>query len=481
MNVLESATHFLHPVVDSGEWPIERIESDLSFCRNAARRHIAERLGCEKELVADFWAEIAKPVLIPKPELTVLFARLQRGGESFLLLEFVSGETLESLVKRADPSTCEDHIPLYCQVLDTFDQGPAAPEPGVRAGEPEVVDFGVARAKAHPSYGKVPKAFGSVLVTPGGVWSDALAGLATYDLGAVLPMVWALYRELTGELPEGVSEESSIAAETAVHSLGARTENSPAVVGTERVVNPSRFRRLALTFTIMLVTAMIILCGLVFAVGLFARMQPQENAGWMEVPEATQASPKADGVSSPETRPIPSTAPVPAPQSIAAPQDRVAPVASGNLAPNSSNRSPIVNAVHLLPPQSTPSTPAVETSITSAVIRGDLQSIPPAPAIPRVRPSELYAGLTRGALLVRPSRLVYPERAREQSVAGVVTLRVTISDEGKVENPVVLSGHPLLREGVAEAVQNWVYQPALLNGSPVPATEELELKFDLRR
>ncbi|MGH9660446.1 MAG: energy transducer TonB, partial [Bryobacteraceae bacterium] len=73
----------------------------------------------------------------------------------------------------------------------------------------------------------------------------------------------------------------------------------------------------------------------------------------------------------------------------------------------------------------------------------------------------------------------YPPLARQQRVSGVVRLEVTIGEDGTVQRPRVLSGHLLLQAGLLDNVRQWVYEPALVNGRPVPVTTQVEVKFNL--
>jgi TonB family protein len=89
------------------------------------------------------------------------------------------------------------------------------------------------------------------------------------------------------------------------------------------------------------------------------------------------------------------------------------------------------------------------------------------------------AGLSRGPRLIRQPVPVYPPAAKEQKISGVVTLEVTVAEDGSVWATKILAGIPLLAQSAAEAVKKWVYQPALVNGKPSSSTTEVEIKFDL--
>jgi periplasmic protein TonB len=75
---------------------------------------------------------------------------------------------------------------------------------------------------------------------------------------------------------------------------------------------------------------------------------------------------------------------------------------------------------------------------------------------------------------------VYPEMARVARVGGNVTIECTVTPEGSVADVRVVSGHPLLTEAAARAVEQWQFTPTLLNGVPVPVILTVTVRFQLR-
>jgi TonB family protein len=73
----------------------------------------------------------------------------------------------------------------------------------------------------------------------------------------------------------------------------------------------------------------------------------------------------------------------------------------------------------------------------------------------------------------------YPPDAREQSVQGVVLLKVNIDKEGNVYRVELISGHPLLAPAAIDAVKQWKYKPYLLNGTPVEVETQVQVNFTL--
>ena len=72
----------------------------------------------------------------------------------------------------------------------------------------------------------------------------------------------------------------------------------------------------------------------------------------------------------------------------------------------------------------------------------------------------------------------FPEFARRSNPAGDrVVLNVTVSKEGKVGNVQVVRGQSIFSEAAVNAVKQWQYRPAFLNGDAVEATVEVVISF----
>jgi TonB family protein len=71
----------------------------------------------------------------------------------------------------------------------------------------------------------------------------------------------------------------------------------------------------------------------------------------------------------------------------------------------------------------------------------------------------------------------YPKLARQAGAGGVVELEATITTDGRVKNPRVIRGNSMLQRSAIDAVLQWRYQPAMLNGKPVDSPVEIKLNF----
>jgi protein TonB len=77
----------------------------------------------------------------------------------------------------------------------------------------------------------------------------------------------------------------------------------------------------------------------------------------------------------------------------------------------------------------------------------------------------------------------YPEAARKAGQSGVVMLRVSINEKGRVSAVSLIrsSGHSLLDDRACISVQRWIFSPARLNGKPVATQVDVPVRFSLDR
>lgn len=74
----------------------------------------------------------------------------------------------------------------------------------------------------------------------------------------------------------------------------------------------------------------------------------------------------------------------------------------------------------------------------------------------------------------------YPDLAREARIQGVVILKTLIDDEGNVADIEVLKSLPMgLSEAAVDAVRQWKFKPATVDGTPVPANHNVTVNFKL--
>jgi TonB family protein len=87
---------------------------------------------------------------------------------------------------------------------------------------------------------------------------------------------------------------------------------------------------------------------------------------------------------------------------------------------------------------------------------------------------------------VTPSRLqrqpppVYPAELQDAGIEGTVVMRGVVGKDGKLlQTDVISSSDPRLAKAALDAVAQWLYQPALLNGEPSETLTTISLEFRL--
>jgi len=124
----------------------------------------------------------------------------------------------------------------------------------------------------------------------------------------------------------------------------------------------------------------------------------------------------------------------------------------------------------------------VEGGSSGGVMGGILGGIPSAapPPPPKQTPQRIrLGGNVEQAKLISQPMPVYPQLARQARIQGTVVLHAIISKDGRIEELSVISGHPLLVQAAKDAVQQWRYQPTLLNGEPVEVDTTISVTFTM--
>ena len=84
---------------------------------------------------------------------------------------------------------------------------------------------------------------------------------------------------------------------------------------------------------------------------------------------------------------------------------------------------------------------------------------------------------TRDAVLVTFVRPAYPEAAKRAKLTGAVTVEIVIDTIGKVTMASAISGPLPLRASAEEAVRQWQFEPAYLDGRPVASRRRFLISF----
>lgn len=91
----------------------------------------------------------------------------------------------------------------------------------------------------------------------------------------------------------------------------------------------------------------------------------------------------------------------------------------------------------------------------------------------------LVGGQVRPARLIRSKSPVYPPLAKTQRISGDVRLDALVDLQGRVTTTEIISGPLLLQEAAKAALREWKYEPAMLDGKPVPMHLLVTIQFRL--
>ncbi len=118
------------------------------------------------------------------------------------------------------------------------------------------------------------------------------------------------------------------------------------------------------------------------------------------------------------------------------------------------------------------SEPVAENGLVAVLPSGRKQpAAPPAP-IP-------VGGDVKPARLISSTPPLYPSLAKTQRVSGNVVIDALIDATGRVTTMKIVSGPTLLHQAAMDALRQWKYQPATLDGKPVPMHLTVSLQFRL--
>jgi protein TonB len=177
------------------------------------------------------------------------------------------------------------------------------------------------------------------------------------------------------------------------------------------------------------------------------------------------------------------------PIDIQMPKPRVAPPARKSDSPAVS-----VTAAPVIPPdgltaetgrEGEVSSPAVDAVIgvaggpPSEIPGVGIASVPPPPPPPPIGPVHLHSGM-KAPVKTTHVAPVYPVVARQAHIEGVVILEAVLDDQGRVESVRVLRSISLLDQAAVDAVRQWRFTPALLNGQAVPVVMTVTVNFTLQ-
>lgn len=155
-------------------------------------------------------------------------------------------------------------------------------------------------------------------------------------------------------------------------------------------------------------------------------------------------------------------------------------------------KRPSLGEVHLSAPKSTRETGAVVGEAEALALNSSGQVVPAgdalgggliggstkqpvAPAVPLP-----VGGDVKTAHLLSSAPPVYPSLARAQHIEGSVLVDALVDVNGRLSSMKVVSGPVLLHQAAMDALRQWKYEPATLDGKPVSMHLTVKVQFRLQ-
>lgn len=123
--------------------------------------------------------------------------------------------------------------------------------------------------------------------------------------------------------------------------------------------------------------------------------------------------------------------------------------------------------------QSSDAAPALTVGDSSG--SGNLGSLATSMSAPT--PSMITQSTLEPLTVIKRVAPVYPPVARQRLLSSTIVVEATVDETGHVKDLKMISGSPIFREAAFDAVKQWVYRPAKLNGRPIEQKTTIQLTF----
>jgi len=152
-------------------------------------------------------------------------------------------------------------------------------------------------------------------------------------------------------------------------------------------------------------------------------------------------------------------------------------------------KKPVLGEVHLEAPKLSPKRTAqnsLEPDLSEEPSEGDANALGPELGASGKQPAAPATPVPAGGD-VKQARLIssvppeYPAMAKAQHFSGGVTIDALIDSNGRVAKMKVLSGPTLLEQAAMDALRQWKYEPATLDGKAVPMHLTVTIQFHLQK
>ena len=207
---------------------------DTMLDREVAIKALRPELASQTSVVERFRSEAVTLAKLNHPNIAALYTMFRQGAELYMVLEFVRGETLDSIIQRRGAMPAAEVIPVFCQILDGIDH---AHELGIvhrdikpanmmltENGKLKVLDFGIARLLGSARMTRA----GNIIGTLEYMAPEQVKGQETDGRSDIYALGMMLYEILTGKLPFDTENEFEL--------MKSQTEMLPT---SPRAINPN--------------------------------------------------------------------------------------------------------------------------------------------------------------------------------------------------------------------------------------------------